>query len=310
VDDLLDATRIARNQVELKRERLDLNELVRRAVEDYRSIFERGEVRLETQLSSRPVFVVGDGARLAQVLGNLLHNAAKFTPPGGSAAVSVELRPHEERAAIRVADTGAGMQPEMLARLFEPFAQADRSLDRRGGGLGLGLSLAKGLVEMHGGEVRAHSAGPGKGAEFTVLLPLEHAPATTPASRSVHGSRRGRRILIIEDNLDAANSLREALAFGGHDVEIAHDGRDGIAKAHRFRPEVVLCDIGLPGMDGYEIARTLRADTAFEDTLLVALSGYALPEDLQRAEAAGFDRHVAKPPNLEKLEEILGSLPR
>jgi two-component system CheB/CheR fusion protein len=201
------------------------------------------------------------------------------------------------------------MAPEMLARLFEPFAQADTTLDRSKGGLGLGLTLAKGLVDLHGGTITAHSAGVGRGAEFVVRLAL--APEETVSGEPVRprtaapGGRR--RVLIIEDNIDAADSLREALQFSEHEVEVAYTGPAGIAKARACKPEVVLCDIGLPGMDGFEVARTFRADGALKGTRLVALSGYALPEDLQRAQEAGFDEHLAKPPSMESLEEILAS---
>jgi two-component system CheB/CheR fusion protein len=189
--------------------------------------------------------------------------------------------------------------------LFEPFMQAEATLDRSKGGLGLGLALVKGLVEMHGGEVRAHSDGPGKGAEFVVELPLEATSADRASPTAVGAKPSGRRVLVIEDNVDAADSLREVLAFGDHVVEVAYNGPQGLARAREFKPEVVLCDIGLPGMDGFEVARAFRADDALKGVFLVALSGYALPEDLQRAQEAGFDRHLAKPPSLEKLESVL-----
>jgi two-component system CheB/CheR fusion protein len=193
----------------------------------------------------------------------------------------------------------------MLPRLFQPFMQADTTLDRSKGGLGLGLALVKGLVELHGGVVSARSGGPGQGAEFMVELPLDETavgvanpPAVTP-----EGSRR--RVLIIEDNRDAADSLRQVLEFGAHMVEVAYNGSDGLAAARDFKPEIVLCDIGLPGMDGYAVARAFRADEALKGAYLVALSGYALPEDRQRAFEAGFARHLAKPPSVEALEQLL-----
>jgi two-component system CheB/CheR fusion protein len=187
--------------------------------------------------------------------------------------------------------------------------QAEATLDRSKGGLGLGLALVKGLVEMHGGEVCAHSDGPGKGAEFVVELPLEAISADQASPTAVGAKPRGRRVLVIEDNVDAADSLREVLAFGGHVVEVAYNGPEGLARAREFKPEVVLCDIGLPGMDGYQVARAFRADDGLKGIFLVALSGYALPEDLQRAHEAGFDRHLAKPPSLEKIEHVLASTP-
>jgi len=199
------------------------------------------------------------------------------------------------------------MSPEMVSRLFQPFSQADSTLDRSKGGLGLGLALAKGLVELHGGTITATSAGLGQGAEFLVRLPLALEDAVAPRSgENTTGGRR--RVLIIEDNIDAADSLRDALAFGEHQVEVAYNGPQGIAKAREFLPEVVLCDIGLPGMDGYEVARAFQTEDALKGAFLVALSGYALPEDLERAQAAGFKRHLAKPPRLERLMEILAEI--
>jgi PAS domain S-box-containing protein len=311
VDDLLDATRISRNKLTLQKRRFEINELVRRAIDDHGPEFEKNQVRIEFCPAPKPVVVNGDWNRLAQVVGNLLQNAAKFTEPGGQARVSVVTDSETKQAVVRVADTGVGLEQEMLARLFQPFVQADSTLDRSKGGLGLGLALVKGLVEIHGGSVTAHSAGLGRGAEFVVRLPL--APddgavdrplrARTPAP----GGRR--RVLIIEDNIDAAESLREALEFGEHEVEVAYNGPTGIAKARELRPDVVFCDIGLPGMDGYGVARALRADAELKDVYLVALSGYASPEDVQRALQAGFDQHLAKPPNLESLEETLARVP-
>jgi two-component system CheB/CheR fusion protein len=308
VDDLLDVTRISHNKIQLQRVRLDLNDLVRRTVDDHRSLFEGKGIVVETSLAARALPVDGDQARLAQIVGNLLQNAAKYTPMGQTVKVATVAIPTRRRAGIRIIDTGVGIEPAVLRRLFQPFMQADATLDRSQGGLGLGLALVKGLVELHGGEVCAHSDGPGKGAEFIVELPLEEATQdrTNPAAET--SAIRRRRVLIIEDNLDAAQSLREVLEFGEHLIEIAHNGPEGVAKARQFRPEVVLCDIGLPGMDGYGVARALRSDETLAGVLLVALSGYALPEDLQRAREAGFDRHIAKPPSLERLEELLGEL--
>ena len=307
VDDLLDVTRITRGKIRLQRTRFDLVDLVRRAVDDYRSILDEHEVAIE--LPSETIWIDGDPTRLAQVLGNLLHNAAKFTPEDGKVAVS--LTQAEGRAVLEVADTGMGIDAETLKRLFEPFAQADRSLDRSRGGLGLGLALVKGMVELHGGEVSARSDGPGKGARFTIKLPVDAGGATTRAAQSPkEAASNGRAILIIEDNRDAADSLSEALSISGHRVAVAYDGETGLAKAREFQPEVVLCDIGLPEMDGYAVARAFRADDGLKRAFLVALSGYALPEDLQRAREAGFDRHLAKPPSIEKLEELLAEVPR
>ena len=308
VDDLLDVTRITQNKIKLQRTRIELNELVRRALDDHRTLFEQHEVRLEAVLSPSPLFVNADGARLAQVIGNLLQNAVKFTHRDGKVTVSV-AGDSSERAVIRVADTGVGMPPEVLPRLFQPFMQADTTLDRSRGGLGLGLALSKGLVELHGGEIGAHSAGINKGSEFTVCLPLDDTSAVEARDSREQVPHRSRRVLIIEDHVDLAEGLRELLEFDGHEVSVAYSGAEGLAKACEFLPEILLCDIGLPGMDGYAVARAFRADEVLREVYLVALTGYALPEDLQRAADAGFDRHLAKPPDLEALERMLAEVP-
>jgi PAS domain S-box-containing protein len=307
VDDLLDVTRIGRGKVRLQRERVDLVGLVRRVVEDHRLMFLDSGIALELQAGPAALAVNGDPERLAQVLGNLLQNANKFGPPGSRTTVS--LRAARGQAELRVRDTGPGMSPELLAQLFEPFAQADQALDRSRGGLGLGLALVKALVQMHGGEVAAVSEGPGRGSEFTVRLPLDRArtprrppaPAPAPAPAAL-----ARRVLVIEDNLEAAESLKTVLELNAHVVEVASAGAEGIEKARSFRPEVVLCDIGLPGMDGYEVAQRIRADPRLRSVVMVALTGYALPEDIRRAKRAGFDRHLAKPPALLALWEAVG----
>jgi two-component system CheB/CheR fusion protein len=308
VDDLLDVTRITRNKVQLRRERLELNELVRRTVEDQRSVFDGHGVRLEAELAPANVFVEADRERLSQVVGNLLQNAAKFTMRDGSVRVTVTADASARRAILRVADTGVGMQPETLARLFQPFVQAEQTLDRSKGGLGLGLALVKGLVELHGGEVSAQSEGLGRGTVFTVRLPLQETAAAEVSSAPVSSGRRRRRVLVVEDNRDAAESLRGVLELIGHEVAVAHSGPEALQKARTLEPEVVLCDIGLPGMDGYEVARAFRADELLRKAFLVALSGYALPEDLQRSASAGFAQHLAKPPSIEKLETLLDRL--
>ncbi len=304
VDDLLDVTRIARNKIELQRELLELNELVRRAAEDYGWLFERAAVRLNVTLAPEPLYVNADGTRLAQVVGNLLQNAAKFGARDTQASLSVAR--DGQQAVVRVIDEGIGMAPATIECLFQPFMQAEASLDRSRGGLGLGLALVRGLVELHGGEVQAFSAGVGRGTEMVVRLPLGEGHAVTPPGMPAATVPR-RRVLVIEDNRDAAESLREALQFGGHEVSLAHSGPEGIASVRELRPDVVLCDIGLPGMDGYEVARAIRADQALRGVRLVALTGYALAEDVRRAEAAGFEWHIPKPPSLERLDEVLSA---
>jgi two-component system CheB/CheR fusion protein len=306
IDDLLDVTRITSGKIRLRHERLDLNALAQRTVEDHRTLFAKSDVRLEVLPARAEVWVDGDRVRLAQVVGNLLQNAAKFTPRGGKTTVSVQEDAARGEAILAVRDTGAGIEPEMLARLFHPFAQADVTLDRSKGGLGLGLALVKGLVELHGGSVSAESGGPGQGAAFTISLPLHVTAARiAPSQRGLGGDGAPRRVLIIEDNDDAAETLREALELLEHVVEVAYNGPDGIAKARAFHPDVVLCDIGLPEMDGYEVARRLRADPELGHVALVAVSGYAQPEDVAMALEAGFDTHLAKPPSIDTLERAL-----
>jgi two-component system CheB/CheR fusion protein len=301
VDDLLDVTRLARGKVHLHRERLELGELVQRTVEDHRATFDAAGIALQLTLPREPAWVDVDATRIAQALGNLLGNAAKFTSRGGR--VDVGLGADGARAAVTVRDTGIGIPPDVCGRLFEPFSQAPQTLDRSRGGLGLGLATVKGLMELHGGTVSLASAGPGLGAEFTVRLPVAERP---PERLAAPEARCGaRRILVIDDNEDGATTLKEVLELEGNAVRIAFDGRRGLALARSFRPEVVVCDIGLPGMDGYAVARALRADPATRDAYLVALSGYAHPDDVRRAQEAGFDRHLAKPLVLDALQRAL-----
>lgn len=310
VGDLLDVTRISSNKVRLQREQVELNQLVARAAEDQRTLFKQNGVTLEVHLAPAHLYTHADPARLSQVVGNLLQNAAKFTTPGGHTWLSLGLDATGDRAVMRVADDGVGMTQETLASLFEPFAQADQTLDRSKGGLGLGLALVKGLIDLHGGEVRAHSAGLGRGTELVVSLPLEAPKRVEVPTPAPARERPKRRVLVIEDNVDAANSLREVLELDGHEVAVAYNGPDGLAKARELKPEVVLCDIGLPGMDGFEVAQAFRGDEALKGACLVALSGYALPEDIKRASEAGFGHHLAKPPCLEKLAQVLTNLGR
>jgi len=306
VDDLLDVTRISRGKIQLQRERVDLCEIARRATEDYRDAFARSNLDLEYVIPKEPLWVNADGTRLAQVIGNLLNNSAKFTQPGGKAVISLGANEHLRQAILRVSDSGIGIAADMLPRVFEAFAQADTTLDRSKGGLGLGLALVKGIVEMHGGTVSVESPGLERGAEFTVRLPIVEAALqeeTPPISSSATHSAK--RVLVVEDNVDGADSLREVLQLNGHVVEVAYSGTDAIEKARSFKPEVILCDIGLPGVDGFEVARAMRRDPALRDTMLIAVTGYATEEDIAKTTAAGFDLHIAKPPSVEKLQSAL-----
>jgi two-component system CheB/CheR fusion protein len=306
VDDLLDVTRISQDKIELRRQLLDVNDLVRETLEDNRAHLERAGVTFELSPADRPLHVSADGARVAQVLTNLLTNAAKFTPAGGRARVTIRAG-SDHTAILSVADSGIGIDPALQPQLFQPFMQGDRSLDRTGGGLGLGLALVKGLVELHGGSVRAESGGRGAGAEFTIILPLaDTGPTLTPAAPAAP-TLRAKRVLVIEDDPEIAEGLAAVLQLGSYEVAIARSGQAGIDKARAFGPDAVLCDIGLPGLDGYAVARAFRADAALQSIFLVALSGYAQSEDIAKARAAGFDRHLAKPANVEKILRTLAA---
>ena len=306
VNDLLDVTRITQNKLQLQLQRVDLNETVQQAVEDNRSFFERAGVRIEIVREERPVHVAADRTRLGQIVGNLLHNAAKFTPRGGVTRAIVAVDGKE--ALVSVVDSGVGMSPLSLERLFQPFVQAEQTLARSEGGLGLGLALVKRLAELHGGTVSAHSDGIGRGSDLTVRLPLDAGDAMAPTDSQAPPPASSLRVLVIEDNVDSAEVLGEVLRDSGHEVAISCDGVAGLEQARRFHPDVVLCDIGLPGMDGYEVARAFRADEALRDTFLVALTGYALPDDVRRATEAGFQRHLAKPPGVDKLEQMMAAV--
>ena len=307
VDDLLDVTRIAHGKIELRRRRVDLADVARRTAEDHRALLAGRGLDLQLAVPGGPLWVNADAARVAQVVGNLLANAAKFTDPGGRVGVAVA----EEggRAVVRVTDTGIGIPPAMLAHVFEPFVQADSPLRARGG-LGLGLALVKGIVELHGGAVESRSEGPGRGATFTVALPLLAAPelpAATPPPPAVQ-RLPARRVLVVEDNADAAEMLRLVLELEGHEVAVAHDAAEGLARTRAFLPDVLLCDIGLPDEDGYALARKIRALPELAGVRLVALTGHALAEDQRRAAEAGFDAHLGKPASPEEIERVINTL--
>jgi CheY-like chemotaxis protein len=303
LDDLLDAARIAGGKIELRLERVDLREVVSRAADDFRLAMNDRGVTFRTAFPDAEVWAEADATRITQVVGNLLHNASKFTQGGDEVALSVEVK--DGAAQICVRDSGAGIDREILPRIFEAFAQGTRTLARSEGGLGLGLAMVKGIAEMHGGSVRAVSAGAGKGAEFIVRLPLaDGAPARRDIVGQVLPSTASRRVLVVDDNRDAAESLAELVKMLGHAVEVAFDGANAVEMARTYRPDVVLCDLGLPGMSGYEVARVLRADPS-NGVRLIAVSGYAQPEDIRRAIEAGFDGHVAKPCDLEHIERLL-----
>jgi PAS domain S-box-containing protein len=306
VDDLLDVSRITRGKIELHREPVDVVRLVKQLLDDHQTSFDKRRFNVTMKIEPAELWVYADRGRLVQVIENVLANAEKFTPTGGRITISVE---HEGSSAVlRVTDTGVGIAPELLSELFQPFAQAPQALDRNRGGLGLGLVMVKQLIELHGGRVVIRSRGIGKGTEVVLSLPAQTGQAGAhPAT--VIASATCKRVLIVEDMHDNARSLEQALALKGHEVRVANDAWSGLQQMAEFKPEVVLCDIGLPDMDGYAFALRVREDRELRGCYLVALSGYARAEDVARARAAGFDRHLAKPPSLDELERLLATLP-
>ncbi|HEY7216025.1 MAG TPA: MEDS domain-containing protein, partial [Thermoanaerobaculia bacterium] len=301
IDDLLEASVVIRGDIELHLEDLDLTELVRETVEGHLKSFEDAGLRLDLELPREPLRIRGDRLRLSQALSNLLDNAVKFTAAGGRIGVRAARTPDGRRAEIRVADEGAGIEREELPHVFEVFTQADHSLDRSLGGLGVGLAIVKGLVEMHGGEVEARSEGQGKGAEFFFRIPLAIAEVEDhPAA-----AHSARKVLVVEDNPDAGAMMREFLELSGHEVALAVSGKDGVEAARQFHPEVVLCDLGLPGMNGYEVAAELRRDPSTRSARLIAVTGYGRDEDRRRSKEAGFDLHLTKPVDPAKLRALL-----
>ena len=309
VDDLLDVSRIMRGKIELRKESIDLRQLARTVAEDRRPVLEQAGLTLLLDVPETPVWVIGDFTRMTQILNNLLDNSVKFTKGRNKVAVRVVADLERRLAVLSVRDEGMGIEPQLLPRLFTPFLQADRSLDRSRGGLGLGLATVKGLAELHGGSVEATSEGAGQGAEFTVRLPLSEemqVPSETPAAQQPSANHL--RVLVIEDNRDAADSLCLLLDLLGHEARVAYSGPEGVAMAKEWRPDVVLCDIGLPGMDGYEASRQLRQFPGTAKALLVAITGYGQESDIQRSKEAGIDCHFLKPIDPAKLKNLLANV--
>ncbi len=305
VDDLLDVSRVMSGKIALQHDPVDLNDLAAHCLESLRRRIEERRHEAVFTAADRPVVVRGDAVRLEQVVVNLLDNAVKYTPPGGRIELAVERVGDE--AVLRVRDSGVGMTPELVPRVFDLFAQAERSLDRADGGLGLGLTLVRRLVEQHGGTVAASSGGANRGSEFVVSVPVVGEAPAAPVHRAAvpaPGSDMARRVLVVEDNVDAREALHALLELSGHSVELAGDGPSGIEAVRRVRPEVVLVDIGLPGLDGYQVAAALRAEWG-ANLRLVALTGYGQPEDRTRALAAGFDAHLVKPVDPDRLNRVL-----
>ncbi len=311
IDDLLDVSRISRGKIELRKQRLDLVTILDGALEGVRPFVEQCEHALSVELPPQPVMLDGDAGRLMQVFANLINNAAKYTGHGGHIWITAA---HEGRfARVSVRDDGPGIPADQLTAIFEMFAQVDQTLDRAHGGLGIGLTLVKTLVELHGGTVEAHSDGPGRGSEFVVRLPADatdETPTTAQQALSFEALALPprRRVLVVDDLRPSANTLAMMLSGLGQQTQVAYDGQAAITAAVALRPEIVFLDIAMPGMDGYEVARQLRR-AAGADLVLVALTGYGQEQDRQRAFAAGFDQHLVKPTTVDALHQLLVNLP-
>jgi two-component system CheB/CheR fusion protein len=302
IDGLLEISRIARGKIQLERAAVDLRRVLSSVVEDRSAQVDASGLTLRSSYPEQPLWIWADKVRLAQVFDNLLGNAMKFTPAPGR--IELSLARDGEEAVLRVRDSGVGIRPEMLPRLFQPFQQEVQDIAREAGGLGLGLALARGLVELHGGSIDAHSAGPGTGAEFRVRLPLGSPPNESPSSDPA-GPPSARRVLIVEDNVDAGETLSALLQLRGHRVTVALSGAQALEILRGQGADIVLCDLGLPGMSGYEVARAVRADAGLRGIRLVALTGYGQPEDRKRTAEAGFDAHLVKPVDLQALDGLL-----
>jgi signal transduction histidine kinase/ActR/RegA family two-component response regulator len=313
VDDLLEVSRITRGKIQLRKERVALAVLVETALETSRPLLEAAGHHLTVSLPAQPVMLEADPVRLVQVLANLLNNAGKYTDPGERIALAAERSGDE--VVVRVRDSGIGIPEEMLPRVFDMFTQVDRLSGRAQGGLGIGLTVARSLVHLHDGTIEAHSGGPGQGSEFTVRLPVASEPPPKPPGERPPGedaqsrALSGRRVLIVDDNRDAAESLGLLLSCLGSKVRVVYDGPTALEATSSFRPAVVLLDIGMPGMDGYEVARRVRQQAALKGVTLIALTGWGQEEDRRRCRQAGFDHHLVKPVDVDALQALLESLP-
>jgi two-component system, chemotaxis family, CheB/CheR fusion protein len=303
LDDLLDVARITRGRIALRTELVDVRDTARSAIEALGPFMAERDTRLIVDISEEPLYVIGDTARLQQIQANLLSNASKYSPRGAS--VRFELRKENGRAVIRVRDDGRGIAAHMIPRIFDLFVQGDQSIARSEGGLGIGLTLLRSLVELHHGQVEAHSDGPGKGSTFTVWLPLAPAAALNSETLAEQGVPPVQTVVLVEDQVDARRMMQLLLEAEGVRVFTAGDGLEGAALIERVRPDLALVDLGLPVMSGFELARRIRQDAQNARTRLVALSGYGRDADVQAALAAGFDEHVTKPPDPDRLERLL-----
>jgi CheY-like chemotaxis protein len=308
VDDLLDLNRITHDRLELRQRHVELSSVIRLAVEAARPLADAAGHEIRMTLPAEPIYLYADSARLAQVFGNLLNNSCKYTGPGGRISLSAELLGSD--VVVTVKDTGAGIPADKLESIFDMFTQVDPSMERSREGLGIGLTLARRLAQMHGGSIEARSAGEGLGSEFLVRLPVLIGPpeASEPAPKAAPGPSPTRRILIVDDNRDSAESLAMLLNITGNETHMAHDGIEAIEAIEKHRPEVVLLDIGLPRLGGHDVCRRVRAQSWGRDIVLVALTGWGQEEDRRRSEEAGFDGHLVKPVGYADLMELLSSL--
>jgi CheY-like chemotaxis protein/two-component sensor histidine kinase len=326
VHDLLDLSRISLGKIALYRECIPISAIVSQALETSRPNIDANGHELTVSLPGEPLFVDGDLTRLSQVIANLLNNAAKYTRRGGHISLSAEHNAThgdgtpsgeggEGEVVLRVRDNGIGIPEEMLSNIFNMFTQVDTSLERKTAGLGIGLTLARQLIELHGGSIEAHSAGVGQGSEFVVRLPLAKPQAAPPAEAATDSQphtqtkQPARRILVVDDNKDAAESFAKLLELAGHEVRMAHDGLEAVNLAGAFRPDVVLLDIGLPKLNGLDAARHIRQQPWGKDMTLVALTGWGQEEDQQRSKEAGFDHHLVKPVKAATLSDLLAGVP-
>jgi CheY-like chemotaxis protein/two-component sensor histidine kinase len=303
VDDLMDVSRITQGRIQLQRRPLALSTVVAQAIESVEPLLRQKRHTVSRIANLEPLYVNGDSARLLQCVANLLTNAAKYTDPSGH--IRVELRGTPEVASVLVSDNGIGIAPELLPSIFDLFVQSGRSLDRSEGGLGIGLSVVQRLVRMHGGEVRAASAGPGKGSTFEIRL-ARVPPPLEPASRNPEPTINPKRILVVDDNADAANSLVELLRLDGHEADAVYSANGALHAVETINPDVVLLDIGLPEMDGYQVAQQIRKNSS--GIRLIALTGYGQAEDIVRTHAAGFDAHMVKPVDFDVLQRAIAAI--
>jgi CheY-like chemotaxis protein/two-component sensor histidine kinase len=308
VNDLLEVSRVLSGRIQLHQEELDLRGVAQQAVETARTLIDQRKHRLNVALPQKPAWVLGDAIRLEEVIVNLLSNAAKYTPEGGDIWLSIEEE--GEEVVIRVRDSGVGIAPELLPQIFDLFTQAQRTLDRSQGGLGIGLTVVRKVIELHGGTTEAHSSGLSHGSEFIVRLPAVRSPARQakiPAAKRAQPVQTW-RVLVVDDNADSADSIAAILETSGHEVEVAYSAQRALEMAVEYQPDIMLLDIGLPDMDGYEVAKHLRQTPELKQMRLIAITGYGQQSDRQRSREAGFDEHVVKPVEWQKLEELLASL--